>query len=79
MPAVHNLRARLEYRSKSVHGRCRTGKKHFTDETLPPGTAEVTYLIQAIRSTATGRVASFTVPLGGGRRVGGPCAMPHAA
>ena len=40
------------------------GKKAFLDATLPPGTARVTYAVQAIRSTRTGDEAQHNVNLG---------------
>lgn len=43
-----------------------SGVKRFTDETLPAGTASVTYQITAIRSTARGPAARFTVRFGVG-------------
>jgi len=49
------------------------GGKRFVDETVPPGTSQIVYQIQAIRSTAQGTAAQFPVNLAGsGRRVGGP-------
>jgi hypothetical protein len=45
-----------------------TGVKLFTDDTLPSGSAPVTYQITAIRSTARGNPAQFTVNFG----IGGP-------
>jgi hypothetical protein len=43
-----------------------TGKKTFTDVTLPAGTAIVTYRVTAQRSTAQGLPAEFTVKFGMG-------------
>jgi hypothetical protein len=43
-----------------------TGKKKFTDDTLPAGTAAVTYRVTAQRSTAQGLPAEFTVKFGVG-------------
>ena len=40
------------------------GKKRFVDETLPAGTAQVIYEIQAFRPTAVGPVATFPVNFG---------------
>ncbi|HEV7299392.1 MAG TPA: hypothetical protein VGN72_08515 [Tepidisphaeraceae bacterium] len=40
------------------------GKKSFVDLTLPPGTAQVTYVVQAVRSTRTGDEAQHLVYLG---------------
>jgi hypothetical protein len=37
-----------------------TGEKKFTDSTLPAGSSQVTYQIQAVRSTAAGRGRSST-------------------
>jgi len=45
-----------------------TGVKLFTDDTLPSGSAPVTYQITAVRSTARGNPAQFTVNFG----IGGP-------
>lgn len=42
-----------------------TGVKSFTDDTFPAGATGVTYQITAIRSTARGQPARFTVRLGG--------------
>jgi hypothetical protein len=41
-----------------------TGEKKFTDATLPAGSSQVTYQIQAVRSTAVGPWASFNVNFG---------------
>lgn len=41
-----------------------TGVKVFTDDTLPSGSAPVTYQITAVRSTARGNPAQFTVNFG---------------
>ncbi|MGB7157659.1 MAG: hypothetical protein WBD40_06310 [Tepidisphaeraceae bacterium] len=41
-----------------------TGKKKFTDATIPAGTRTVIYRIVAVRSTARGSVAEFPVNLG---------------
>lgn len=40
------------------------GKRAFLDRTLPPGTAQITYAVQAIRSTRTGNEAQHPVNLG---------------
>jgi hypothetical protein len=40
------------------------GEKKFLDETLPAGATQVTYQIQAVRSTATGPWAQFNVSFG---------------
>lgn len=45
-----------------------TGVRTFTDETLPSGSAPVTYQITAVRSTSRGNPAQFTVNFG----IGGP-------
>jgi len=45
-----------------------SGVKTFTDETLPSGSAPVTYQITAVRSTSRGNPAQFTVNFG----IGGP-------
>lgn len=45
-----------------------TGVKSFIDDTLPSGSAPVTYQITAVRSTARGNPAQFTVNFG----IGGP-------
>ncbi|MCC6660920.1 MAG: hypothetical protein IT437_08545 [Phycisphaerales bacterium] len=42
------------------------GVKTFLDETLPTGSAPVTYKITAVRSTARGNSAQFTVNFGVG-------------
>jgi hypothetical protein len=41
-----------------------TGKKKFTDATIPAGTRTVIYRIVAVRSTARGDAAEFPVNLG---------------
>jgi hypothetical protein len=41
-----------------------TGEKKFTDTTLPTGATQVTYQIQAVRSTAVGLWATFNVFFG---------------
>ena len=41
-----------------------SGKKKFTDATVPTGTRFVSYRIIAVRSTARGDVAEFPVNLG---------------
>jgi hypothetical protein len=43
-----------------------TGKRRFTDETLPSGLNPVTYRITAVRSTARGLPATFNVSFGVG-------------
>lgn len=43
-----------------------TGSRKFIDATLPAGTAQVTYQIQAVRSTLAGPVARFIVNFGTG-------------
>lgn len=45
-----------------------SGVRVFTDETLPSGSAPVTYQITAVRSTSRGNPAQFTVNFG----IGGP-------
>jgi hypothetical protein len=45
-----------------------TGVKKFVDETLPQGLAQVTYQIQAVRSTKAGPWARFDVNFGTGDR-----------
>jgi hypothetical protein len=40
------------------------GEKKYTDETIPAGSSEITYQIQAVRSTSVGPWAEFTVRLG---------------
>lgn len=40
------------------------GKRAFLDSTLPAGAASITYQIRAMRSTAVGTAAQFTVLLG---------------
>ncbi len=41
-----------------------TGEKLFADGTIPAGTAQVTYQIQAVRSTAVGAWAQYNVSFG---------------
>jgi hypothetical protein len=41
-----------------------SGTKDFTDDTLPAGSAAVTYQIQGVRSTAIGPWAQFNVNFG---------------
>jgi hypothetical protein len=41
-----------------------TGFKKYTDDTVPAGTAQVQYKIQAVRSTSVGPVALFIVNFG---------------
>jgi hypothetical protein len=41
-----------------------TGKKEFADATIPAGVSQVTYQIQAVRSTAHGPWTAFTVKFG---------------
>ena len=41
-----------------------TGKKLFVDGTLPAGTAQVAYQVQAVRSTAVGEWAYYNVSFG---------------
>jgi hypothetical protein len=41
-----------------------SGTKTFLDPTVPAGTASVTYQVTAVRSTATGTAAQFTVNFG---------------
>ena len=43
-----------------------TGEKRFTDATLPAGSSQVTYQIQAVRSTSVGAWAQFNVNIGVG-------------
>lgn len=43
-----------------------TGAKTFVDQTIPPGVNNVTYQIQAVRSTAKGDWATFNVNFGAG-------------
>jgi hypothetical protein len=43
-----------------------TGVRVFTDDTLPSGSAPVTYQITAVRSTSRGNPAQFTVNFGTG-------------
>jgi hypothetical protein len=40
------------------------GAKKFLDETIPAGSSQVTYQIQAVRSTAVGEWAQFNVNFG---------------
>ena len=58
-----------------------TGTRQFTDETIPPGSASVTYKIVAVRSTASGDPAEFTVGFGiggGGEVTASMIASPEA-
>jgi hypothetical protein len=41
-----------------------TGRRRFSDVTVPAGTASVTYQVQAIRSTKVGEIADFNVNFG---------------
>ncbi|HTL27757.1 MAG TPA: hypothetical protein VL282_00990, partial [Tepidisphaeraceae bacterium] len=41
-----------------------SGGKQFVDNTIPAGSAEVRYQVQAARSTTVGEVAEFNVSLG---------------
>jgi hypothetical protein len=41
-----------------------TGQRKFADPTVPAGTAQVTYRIQALRSTVAGTANEFTVKFG---------------
>jgi hypothetical protein len=43
-----------------------TGDKQFVDSTIPAGSSQVTYQIQAVRSTAVGPWAQFNVNFGTG-------------
>jgi len=43
-----------------------TGAKSFVDDTLPAGSSSMVYKLQAVRSTATGPWATFTVLVGMG-------------
>jgi hypothetical protein len=43
-----------------------TGSRRFVDASLPAGAAPVTYMITAVRSTAAGNPAQFTVNFGAG-------------
>jgi hypothetical protein len=57
-----------------------TGVKTFTDDSLPAGASPATYQVTAVRSTARGNPAQFTVHFG----VGGPeltiaSVTPHAS
>lgn len=45
-----------------------SGNKSFTDDTVPSGTARVSYFVTGVRSTARGNTAQFDVNFG----VGGP-------
>lgn len=45
-----------------------SGVRSFTDDTLPSGSAPVTYQVTAVRSTSRGNPAQFTVNFG----IGGP-------
>ncbi|MFT3785029.1 MAG: hypothetical protein QM770_02535 [Tepidisphaeraceae bacterium] len=54
-----------------------TGEKKFTDDTLPAGTANVTYLIQAVRSSGVGAWADFNVKIGVNGAGTTVAAVPH--
>jgi len=41
-----------------------SGKKRFVDDTIPAGTSQIVYQIQAIRSTRVGPAAQFNVNFG---------------
>ena len=41
-----------------------TGEKKWTDNTLPAGSSQITYQLQAVRSTAVGPWAQFNVNIG---------------
>jgi hypothetical protein len=43
---------------------CGAGEKKFIDSTIPAGTAQVTYQIQGVRSTAAGPWAQINVNFG---------------
>ena len=43
-----------------------SGQKKFVDETIPAGASQVTYQVQAVRSTAVGPWAQFNVNFGTG-------------
>lgn len=58
---------------RSINGRdwqpvAITGQKRHTDTTIPAGASCITYQIRAVRSTAVGSAAVFTVQLGGSAR-----------
>jgi hypothetical protein len=55
-----------------------TGRKRFVDAALPRGVAAVTYRVVAMRSTATGEAAGFTVNFGVAEG-GAPAAAAAAA
>ena len=42
-----------------------TGEKMFLDDTIPPGSAVISYKIQAVRSTKAGAAAEHIVNFGG--------------
>ena len=42
------------------------GEKKFTDATIPAGSSQVSYQVQAVRSTAVGEWAQFDVQFGVG-------------
>ena len=52
-----------------------TGDRKFTDESIPPGTSQVTYSIQAVRSAAVGQPAELVVNFGANGLVS-PMAVP---
>ena len=52
-----------------------TGEKKFVDSTLPAGSSQVTYQVQAVRSTGAGAWAQFDVKFG----VGGTTSVTETA
>ncbi|HEY8667580.1 MAG TPA: hypothetical protein VIL86_13010 [Tepidisphaeraceae bacterium] len=48
-----------------------SGEKKFVDATIPAGSSQVTYQMQAVRSTAAGPWAQFNVNFGAGSGSGG--------
>ena len=48
-----------------------TGKKKFTDETLPAGAVSAMYRVTAVRSTKRGPAGTYLVNFGGGGGGGG--------
>lgn len=59
-----------------------SGEKKFTDSTIPAGSSQVTYKIQAVRSTAVGLWAQFNVLFGvsgGGEMTASVEAAPRLA
>lgn len=55
-----------------------TGAKRFVDTTIPPGTSQILYKIQAVRSTKSGQPGIFPVSFGSGGIKGLPALQTPA-